>query len=293
MTRLNLAATVFSASLLAFTGSAAAGHAQGHGHGQGHGYSHGYGKSYHYGGAAADVQSKARLGVAISAIPLAELDNLGIEYGVRVTEVLSGSAADSAGVRRGDVITAIADRPAYSPERLRHLVQTSEESATVALQRAETALKVLAEFASPVEAAGNAVLGLRVQPMTRDLQEAFGVDDGRGVLVAQVESDSGAGSAGMTAGDILVSVDGEPVGNIGDIRRALADRAPGGTVEVELVRERQPQNLSITLSAAPSQAKAGAAHPKVGNGAYGHGYHPHLGMMKKHGCNMRRSLYRS
>ena len=194
MLRLNRAAGLLAISLLAFAGAITAGHVQGHGYGYGQGQGPGYGMGgiKHHGGpylpgrSAAETHNRARLGVAITAVPLTELDTLGLEYGVRVTKVLSGSPADQAGVRSGDVITAIADRPAYSPERLRHLVEASGASAKVELRRGDSTLTMSAEMTTPDSAAGNAVLGLRVQPMTGDLQEAFGAEDGRGVLVSQV-----------------------------------------------------------------------------------------------------------
>jgi S1-C subfamily serine protease len=245
----------------------------------------------HYQEARPAAADKPRLGVAITEIAFADLDAMGLEYGVRVAQVMADSVADRAGIRSGDVITAFADRPIYSPERLRHLVQDSKGEQTIALQRGDNALTLPVEFAGP-KVVGNGILGVRVQAMTRELQEAFGVDAGQGVLVSQVTPASGADQAGVTAGDILISVDGASVSGVSDIRAALADQAAGNSVEIKLVRERQAQTLEVVLSESASKTSSSFVHPRIGYGQ-GYGYHPHRGMMKKHGCNVRSSTFKS
>ena len=137
----------------------------------------------------------ARLGVAMAPLSQQALDELGLEYGVRIARVMPGSAAAEAGLRAGDIVTDFADRPAYSPERLRHLVMSAGDAAAVALRRGDATLRLLAELPTPgpTAGAGKAALGVRIQPMTPDLQEAFGADSGRGVLISEVTADSAAG----------------------------------------------------------------------------------------------------
>jgi len=287
MRRTSLISTVAASCLFALSGTAMAGHAPSHNGGMGHP------PMSHYQDAKPAAEGKPRLGVAITDVAFADLASMGLEFGVRVTQVMADSAADRAGIRSGDVITAFADRPAYSAERLRHLVHEGQGEQTIALQRGDNALTLLADFAAP-KAVGDGILGVRVQVMTGELQEAFGVSAGQGVLVSQVNPNSGADLAGITAGDILISVDGAAVSGISDIREALADQSAGSSVAVELVRERQPKTLEVVLSESVTQTSSTFVHPRIGHG-HGHGYfnHPHLGMTKKRGCNMRRSAYKS
>lgn len=287
MRRSSMVSFVAASCLFALSGTATAGHAPTHDGGMGHP------PLSHYQDAKSAAEAKPRLGVAITEVAFADLAAMGLEYGVRVTQVMTDSVADRAGIRSGDVITAFADRPAYSPERLRHLIQEGQGEQTVALQRGENALTLLADLAGP-KAVGNGILGVRVQAMTRELQEAFGVTAGQGVLISQVNPASGADLAGITAGDILISVDGVAVSGINDIREVLADQSAGSSVAVELVRERQAKTLDVVLSESATKTSSAFVHPRIGYG-HGHGYfnHPHLGMIKKHGCDMRRSAYKS
>ena len=96
---------------------------------------------------------RARLGVALAPISQADLDAAGLEYGVRIQRVLPGSVAEQAGLQAGDVVTAFDDRPAYSPERLQHLVNAAQAKATVALTRDGEGLKFPLDLATTGETA--------------------------------------------------------------------------------------------------------------------------------------------
>src|SRR5262249_48553696 len=69
----------------------------------------------------------------------------------------------------------------------------------------------------------NAKLGVQVQPLTPDLAQQLGLPEGsHGVAVAGVESGSPAERAGVRQGDVIVSVDGQAVSNVSELRSALA-----------------------------------------------------------------------
>ena len=67
-------------------------------------------------------------------------------------------------------------------------------------------------------------LGVSVQSLTPDLEEYFGATNG-GVLVSSVAQDSAAAKAGMKAGDVIVSINGDRVSDSGDLMREI-DEAP-------------------------------------------------------------------
>jgi serine protease Do len=74
------------------------------------------------------------LGVLISAITDARLDEANLGYGVNVEKVIPESAAAAAGIKSGDVITEFAGKPVYSGERLRWLVQKAEPGKPVEIK---------------------------------------------------------------------------------------------------------------------------------------------------------------
>ena len=92
---------------------------------------------------------------------------------------------------------------------------------------------------------GRGRLGVVVQPVTDQLATYFGVKDG--VLVTQVTEASAAAKAGIKAGDVIMSVNGKPVKDTGDIIESLEGVEDGKTVAVELTRDKKVQTLSVTL----------------------------------------------
>ena len=71
-----------------------------------------------------------------------------------------------------------------------------------------------------------------------------------GARVRRVEPGSPAEAAGLEAGDVIVSIAGEPVAGPADVVRAVGARRPGQTVEVEVLRDGERRTLSVTLAAA-------------------------------------------
>jgi serine protease Do len=86
--------------------------------------------------------------------------------------------------------------------------------------------------------------------MTDQLREYFGVEAGKGALVSGVSKNSAAERAGLRAGDVLLSIDGQAVTGAGDVARALGEVKGSKTVQVEVVRNRGRQTLSATVEEA-------------------------------------------
>ncbi len=116
-------------------------------------------------------------------------------------------------------------------------------------QRLEEAMGKLAGSA-PVIAmlGGSSGLGhkFRFAPVTSGLGGYFGVD--RGVLLTAVPEE---GALGMQEGDVLLSINGEPVDSKYDVNAAFAQADEGETLAVELVRQRESITLDVTAPGNP------------------------------------------
>jgi serine protease Do len=98
-----------------------------------------------------------------------------------------------------------------------------------------------------------------VQPLTPDLATAFGVKDGKGALVADVNAKSPAARAGLEAGDVVVRFDSEEIDDAGDLARAVGFAKPGQRSGLTVWRDRQRHTIEVTLGEAPAERELGAA----------------------------------
>jgi serine protease Do len=100
-----------------------------------------------------------------------------------------------------------------------------------------------------------AFLGIGAQPvpLPKTAGEPAGGED-LGLLITSVAPGGPAGQAGVMIGDILVSVAGEPVASLHDLRHALADHV-GEDVRVTVLRGGRPTELRLTVGEWPTERR--------------------------------------
>ena len=101
------------------------------------------------------------------------------------------------------------------------------------------------------------LIGVYLQPVTPDLAESFGLKDTEGVLIAQVGDDSAAAEAGLAAGDIILELDGRPVGKLGSFRNRIAALPPGTEITLTILRNGERKEIDLVTRAKDAQALAG------------------------------------
>jgi serine protease DegQ len=94
-------------------------------------------------------------------------------------------------------------------------------------------------------------IGVGVQDITKELAESFKLSAASGVLVTQVERGSPADKAGMKPGDILISVNGKPVGDTTTMLNLIASLQPGQQASVKLTRNRAASDVTVTIGRRP------------------------------------------
>ena len=87
-------------------------------------------------------------------------------------------------------------------------------------------------------------LGVQTNSLTPQLAEYFGVKDG-GVLVTSVTQGSAAEKAGVKAGDVITSIDGDRVRSVDDLVDELRDK--DGEVSLGIVRDKKESTLKATI----------------------------------------------
>jgi serine protease Do len=104
--------------------------------------------------------------------------------------------------------------------------------------------------------AGHPRLGIDAEDIGGQLGSFFGAPDGEGILVRSVNSGSPAEKAGMKAGDVITSFNGEHVRSLGDLRQKLAAQSDAKTAKIGVLRNRSEVTLSVELpERAPKQRR--------------------------------------
>ena len=107
-------------------------------------------------------------------------------------------------------------------------------------------------------------MGILPQELTPELAKQFGIPNGHGVAVTQVEPNSPAEKAGLKVGDVITAINGTPVEDENSFRLAVAGFAPGTVIHLKVARGGQTVDLPVTLGEFNLEAE-GNGQPGAGN----------------------------
>jgi serine protease Do len=95
-------------------------------------------------------------------------------------------------------------------------------------------------------------LGVHIQTLKGgDLAARLGAPKEGGVLVSEVEEKGPGAKAGLKEGDVITTLNGQPVHDGQELRMDIASLAPGKQVEVAIVRDGKPETLKATIEEQP------------------------------------------
>jgi Do/DeqQ family serine protease len=200
---------------------------------------------------------RGRLGVTVQPVTsdLAASLQLAKVGGALVNEVQSGSAADRAGIKRGDAIVAINGQDVADSNELRNRIAQLGPDASVDLTivrngETQTVKATLEALPSTTAAKGGTnspaderTAGLVVEPLTPQRARQMGLSGSGGLLVTGVDPNGPAAEAGIRTGDVIQQVDGQALDSTEDLRRALA----GGDRPALVLVRRGEQNVFVPL----------------------------------------------
>jgi membrane-associated protease RseP (regulator of RpoE activity) len=216
------------------------------------------------------------------------------ERGVVIGKVIADSPAAKAGLKENDVVTEINGQRVESAATFRRMIREipagrtaqltiwrdgHSQSLSVTLGHSAERQRVWTLRAAPGSFAfrmpeipeveipemdfggigifpGQPRLGIDAEDLNGQLGAFFGAPDGEGVLVRSVNSGSPAEKAGLRAGDVITSVNGERVRGVGELREKLsAKREDNKATSVKLGVLRNKTELSLTAEL-PAPEKA-------------------------------------
>ena len=116
-------------------------------------------------------------------------------------------------------------------------------------------------------------MGVHIQAVTTDIADSLGMKKAEGAIVAEPEAGSPGAKAGIMAGDVITTLDGNAVKDLRDLARKIGTMAPGTSVKLGILRKGEEMTVSVTLAELPGgqQANAGerqgatdSATPRLG-----------------------------
>jgi len=107
------------------------------------------------------------------------------------------------------------------------------------------------------------LLGVSMYTVTPDIAKSLGLKNTEGALVSQVVDGSPAQKAGIQPGDVVTSVNHQPVKSNGELRNAIGLLRVGDKVEVGLLRDGKPMRVTAIIAdtAAAQTGPSEGIHP--------------------------------
>jgi serine protease Do len=172
--------------------------------------------------------------------------------------VENDSPAAKAGLKPGDVVTALDGKPVRNPRDLARNVADLRPGAKADLKlwrdgaeaslRVDIAAQPGAERARAGAEQSNAPrIGVSLAPITPEARASLRLpNDAKGALVQAVEPNSRAQEAGLRRGDVIVGVGAAATDDAEAAVRALREaNAAGGAVAVRVLRDGKPAFIAV------------------------------------------------
>jgi serine protease Do len=102
-------------------------------------------------------------------------------------------------------------------------------------------------------------LGVVIQSIDDGVRQQLGLKNKKGALISSVEAGGPAEKAGLKPYDVIVSINGQPVENMNDLRLKIADNMPGSKIELTIIREGKEKPLTAVLAELEDEAEKGQA----------------------------------
>jgi len=219
---------------------------------------------------------------------------LSAERGVVLGKIVPDSPAAKAGLKENDVVTEINGQRVEGAAQFRRMIHeipagrsiqltvwrdghTQTVSATLGKsQERGRAMKMVAptpgtfsfrmpempeipsmEWNGGMLFGGQPRLGIDAEDLNGQLGAFFGAPDGEGILVRDVNSGSPAEKAGVKAGDVITSLNGERIRTVGELREKLSGKREDKdrTVKLGVLRNKSEISLTVELPAPAARTK--------------------------------------
>ncbi len=186
--------------------------------------------------------------------------------GVLVSNVKAGSAADKAGLKRNDIITAINGEKIEDSNVLRNKVAGTLPGTEIKITvqrdgKGQEFVATLDEFDTRSDKPGvtgtdpnadgpggkgqGGKLGLSLQPVTPQIAKQLGLEsDSEGLVVTDLDPGGPSADAGIARGDVILEINRKPVNSVTDVKSMLE---AAGDKPLLLLVSRRGQTIYLTV----------------------------------------------
>ncbi|MGC4233171.1 MAG: PDZ domain-containing protein [Niabella sp.] len=202
------------------------------------------------------------------------------EEGVIVRSVSDESAAEKAGLKEGDIITAVNGEKIASPDELSKSLKDKNPGDKVEISytrdgKKATVTAELTKWKAPQTMTFNASPNFELNDILGNLQSELGnsnrrwhiqtnpnfsigsgpklgikiqdVETGAGVKVIEVEKGSDADKAGLKEGDVIKEANSTPVNNADDMIAQTRKSRSGSSIKLKIDRKGRTENIEVQL----------------------------------------------
>ena len=206
------------------------------------------------------------LGVAIQPVTsdIANAVGLSQAQGALVASVNDDTPAARAGIKSGDIVTAVGNESVKTPKDLSRLVAdlSPGDKRSITLWRDGKSMDVNVTIGGnddskqaandagdgKVQPSNQPSIGVGLANLTPDVREQLNLPHGvEGAVVASVNPEKPAAAAGIQTGDIIVSVNDQPVHNAHEVQTAVAKAGKDGRKSVLLLIERDGNKTFVAV----------------------------------------------
>ncbi|WP_025300867.1 Do family serine endopeptidase [Candidatus Endolissoclinum faulkneri] len=108
-------------------------------------------------------------------------------------------------------------------------------------------------------------IGIRIQPITKDIAASLGLSSNKGALVADVDPSGPAGKSGLKVGDVILYSGKIKIEEIRDLTRAVANTTPGNQIKLIVWRYGKEREINIRVDIYPNDDKVAQANTGISN----------------------------
>jgi len=115
----------------------------------------------------------------------------------------------------------------------------------------------------------HAFIGIQIADVTPDNAKFFQMNKAVGALVSDVQPDAPGARAGLRTGDVISELDGKPVTDAGQLQMMVAQKRPGETIHLQVMRDSKPETIAVKLEALGGDKGTETAGGEHGKGRWG------------------------